>query len=61
MVIGADDGALQERPNTLYRVGVNVSPNPLVVKVIDRLMAGVGVPYALCRPNSRFALFQPSR
>ena len=61
MVIGADDRTLEKRPHALDRVRVNISPNPFVVKVIDRLMAGVGVAYALCRPNSPFALLRASR
>ena len=37
----SDDGSLEERPDSLNPVGVNVPDNPLLGGVVDRLMAGV--------------------
>src|SRR5437016_2179630 len=43
LVVGADDRALEERPDALYRVGMHIGPYPLASRVVDRLMGGVVV------------------
>ena len=47
VVVGADDRPLQEAPNVLDGVGVGVSPYPLFEGVIDCLVSGVLVGYAV--------------
>src|ERR1700682_4411 len=43
LVVRTDDRALEKRPDALYRVGMHVGPNPLMLPVIDRLMGCVVV------------------
>ena len=40
LVIGADDGTLEQAPRGLDAVGGHVTPNPFLLGVIDGLMAG---------------------
>ena len=49
LVVDPDNGAFREAPDVLNGVGVNVSPDPLFVAVIDRLVNGVVVFNALVR------------
>ena len=41
LVERADDRPLEQTPHALNRVGVNLADNPLVLRVLDRLMAGI--------------------
>lgn len=41
VVVGPDDGALQEAPDALDGVGVDLPTDPLVLGVVDRVMPGV--------------------
>src|SRR6266498_2253581 len=41
LVVGADDGPLEQRPGRLDSVGGHVPANPLFLGVVDGLMPGV--------------------
>lgn len=43
LMIGADYGALKERPDALYGVRMNDCPYPFLLSMVDRLMAGIPV------------------
>jgi hypothetical protein len=42
LMVGADERPLEQRPNKLDAVGLNISPNPFLVFVIDAGVAGIG-------------------
>jgi len=43
-MIGTDNRSLQEAPDILDRVRMNIATNPFLSAVIDRLMSGVFIP-----------------
>jgi hypothetical protein len=43
LVVAADDGALEQRPDALDRVRVDDAANPLALIVRDEFMGGIGV------------------
>jgi len=42
-MIGANDGTLKQAPNALNAVSVNITDNPLFLRVINPLVFGVGI------------------
>ena len=50
LMVGPDDGALQETPNVLDGVGMNLASDIFADAVVDRLMASIMVGDAPIRP-----------
>lgn len=54
LMVGTDDGPLEQAPNALDAVGVNVATDPFFLAVINRFVAGVFVcDSAICPPFVR--------
>ena len=52
-MIGTNDRPLEKTPHALYRVGVDIPANPLLLAVIDRFVLGISIAYtSIRRPDS---------
>ena len=42
-MIRADDRPLEKRPDALYGIGVDITPNPFLSTMVDSFMSGIMV------------------